>query len=335
MRGRRGIVAGLVVLLLAAPAQPWGNGSSQNPDFRYYGVHDAIAHVAYEKLRAYDPEAAAFISHWFLPSPGGYGESLDLLNLKPRGPDNFLGYTDDPDSVLQDWCNHLYLVHPRPGHTEQCAPGHVASLLGQLRLNLTAWLAVGRVPCSLPEHLAAYNAGLMAHYVGDLSQWGHTDYTRKDHSHPPDDPNDRTYHGYYESQVWGSEGLRSLLDDQRARPRSPVVVGDPAGAVRGLALATNMPDGVTVDYVDRDGATVQVGSQYRAMLTGYVQAYDGGQRFLAMRGYTSQLWGTSMGNIARSVDLLADLYYTAWAQARATVPAVLPALPGTPGCPSG
>ena len=320
-------------VLAAAPGQPWGNGSGANPDFPYYGVHDAIAHLAFEKLQAQHPEAAVFIAHWFLPEPGGYGGGFHLLHTYPQDADNFLGYTDDPDAVFQDWCNHLYYVHPRPGRSDQCAPGHVASLHEQLTLNLTLWMATGEVPCGPFEHQAAYLAGLMAHYVGDMGQWGHTDYTRKDHSRPAVDPQGRTYHGYYESAVWGSQALRALLAEQRARPWVPGEVPDPAEAVVALAERVNRPDGVTVDYQDLDGSTVQVGSGYHAKLTAYVQAYDAAQSHLGMRGYTPWLWAQAADDIDGSVALLADLYLDAWTRARATAPAVGP-LPGTPGCPA-
>lgn len=335
MKGRLGALLLMAILLgTAMPAQPWGNGSSSNSEFRYYGVHDVIAHVALEKLRAAQPEAAAFLGHWFLANPGGYGASFKVNNLKPTGSDNLLGYTDDPDSDFQDWCNHLYMVHPRSGADEQCAPAHVANKMDHLRLNLTLSFALGNVPCNPLEHMAAYNAGLVAHYIGDLSQWGHTDDTRKDHTHPPQDPDDRTYHGYYESAVWGSAGLRALLVDQRARSYTADVVSDPAAAAMAMARKVNAADGATVTYVDSDGRTVSVGSTYRSMLTGYVQAYDSGQVHLGMRGYTPALWAQTNDHVARSVDLVADLWYTSWVNARAAVPSLAPsAPPGLPGCP--
>jgi hypothetical protein len=324
----------LVLLLLAAPAaQTWGNGSSSNAEFRYYGVHDAIAHLALEKVEAHDAAAAAWLRHWFLPAPGGYaGPSYDVRNLRPVGQDNLLGYTDDPDSAFQDWCNHHYLVHPRPGSDEQCAPGEVALRMGWARTNLTLSYALGSPPCNPLEHLAAYHAGVLAHYVGDLGQWGHTDDTRRDHSHPPVDPSDRTYHGYYESQVWGSEGLRALLADQRNRPWQPDVVADVEGRVVALAVQVNKPDGVTVRYRDSNNALVDVGSRYAQMLDGYVAAYDANQRHHGMRGYTPALWAMSMENVALSVDVLADLWWTLHRDARAVIPDPGVALPGT--CPA-
>lgn len=314
----------VALLLLAMPlSSGWGNGSSSNAEFRYYGVHDAIAQVAWEKLRAHDPAGAAWLTRWFLPEPGGYGASFDPWALGPGGADNLLGWTDDPDSAFQDWCNHLYMVHPRGDAPERCAPQRVADLVGQARENLTLSRLAGEVPCNPFEHRAAYDAGLLAHYVGDLSQFGHTDDTRRDHRHPRDDPSGRTYHGYYESQAWGSRGLRALLADQRARPWSPDLVEDPSAAAVALAVRVNMPDGATVRYRDADGRTVDVGSGYAAMLDAYVAAYDGGQAHLGMRGYTPALWAATMANVAGAVDLLADLWWTV-----ANVP--LPANPLSP-----
>lgn len=328
------VLALALLVVLAPPAQPWGNGTGSNPDFRYYGVHDAVAHLALEKLLARDAEAAAWLQHWYLPNPGGYGASFNPANLRPTGADNLLGYTDEPDSEFQDWCNHLYMVHPRAGEDEQCAPAHVAKMMDWTVANLTLSIALGSVPCNPFEHMAAYNAGVMAHYVGDLSQWGHTDGTRKDHSHPPFDPEDRTYHGYYESAVWGTNGLRALQADQRSRPWQPDVVADPEAAVRALAVRTNMPDGVTVSYTDLGGQVVQVGSMYRTMLTGYVAAYDAGQSYLGMRGFTAPRFAQAMDHVGASVDLVADLWHTAGVRAREVALGVtLPPSPALlPGC---
>lgn len=334
--GRRlGIALLLAGLMLAAvPAQPWGNGASGSATYPYYGVHDALAHVAYERLRGAQPEAATFLGHWFLAAPGGYGASFNPLHLWPQGSDNFLGYTDDPDSDLQDWCNHLYLVHPRAGHDDQCAPARAAELMGQMRANLTAWMATGRVPCSLPEHAAAFQAGLLAHYVGDLSQFGHTDYTSKDHSHPASDPSDRTYHGYYESEGWGSTALSALLADLRGRPYAQRHVDDVEAAVVAFAKRVNMPDGVTVTYSDL-GGPVSVGSQYKTMLTSFVQDYDAGVRFNGVRGYDAALWATTMANLDADAALLADLYATAWTDAAAALPLLLPPVQAAaPNCPA-
>lgn len=326
-------LAAAALMVVAGTALPWGNGASNGSEFRYYGVHDAITHLAWERLRAQEPAAAAFLSHWFLPKPGGYGPSFAIQSLKPQFSDNLLGYTDDPDSDLQDWDNHLYIVHPRSGHAQQAAAPRVAALMEQTRLNLTLSMALGDVPCNPLEHMAAFDAGLLSHYLADVSQWGHVEYTRRDHSHPPDDPDDRTYHGYYESKSWNPTGLRALLADQRARPWAPDFIADPAAAIAALATHTSMPDGVTVNYVDRDGSTVKVGSGYAAQLSGYVAAYDAGKLYQGMRGWTPDLWARAMANIAPAVDLLADLWWTAYQQAYATVPAHLPsAPPGPPGC---
>lgn len=330
-------VVGLLVLLVLPTAQPWGNGDprSPDPDFVDYGVHDAIADLALGKLKAAEPDAARFLRHWYLPHPGGYGAAFSLLHLTPQGGDNFLGYTDDPDSSIQDWTNHLYYVHPRAGASDRGAPGRIAALERQLAFNLTLWVATGEVPCSPVEHMAAYDAGLLAHYVGDMSQFGHTDDTRKDHSHPAFDPQRRTYHGYYESLGWGPGALRALLADGRARPWQPRGVPDAARATVDLATRTNMPDGVTVAFTDTDGSTVQVGSQYRDLLAGFTSAYDRGAAYDGMRGWTPALWTRSADNVAGSVDLFADLVLQAWKDALAAVPVRAPVpLPGVPGCPA-
>lgn len=328
-RAQAALLAGVV--LAAAGAVPmaaaWGNGAGFGvPGFAFYGVHDAVADLAFEKLKAEDPAAARFIAHWHRDNPGGYGDSFNPASPFPLGSDNFLGYTDDPDSTFQDWHNHLYIVHPRPGHEERGAPVRTAALMDDLALNLTAWRATGQVPCAPPEHFAAYNAGIMAHYVGDISQFGHTDFTLLDHAHPDDDPDDRTYHGYYESAVWGQDGLQALLDEMRGRAWTPDPIEDPHGAVVALAVEVNMPHGQTVTITDRDDAQVQVGHGYRDLLEGYAAAYDAGEDHHGMRGYTPEIWEETTDHLWMAVDLLADLYWTAWQRAVETFPLEPPVL---------
>ena len=167
-----------------------------------------------------------------------------------------------------------------------------------------------------------------------MSQFGHTDHTTKDHSHPAVDPADRTFHGYYESQDWGKQGLDALLATLRARPASVQPVADTQAAVIAQAQRTGMPDGATVTFTDTDGSALSVGSQYKAMLTGFTGAYDAGQSYQGMRGYTADVWTRSVANVDADANLLASLYLTAWQDAAAAVPLMPPAVPGLPMCPN-
>lgn len=317
-RGWGGMLLGVLLLGIAAapPGTAWGNGCANcNPGFPHYGPHDAIADAALRWLRAEAPGAAAWIDRWYRPLGGDWGASFDATHLGPTANDNWLAYTDDPDSDLQDWPNHLYFVHPRPGADDRGAPTRVATLHEWMVQNLTLVRILGPTAGVAFDHNAAYLAGLLAHYVGDLSQFGHTDDTRRDHSHPADDPADRTYHGYYESRDWNVQGLTALDEALRAAPQAPERVDDPAAESIALAQFTNARDGGGVAYPDVGGGVVTVGTDYAWALDRFVGQYDRDARFLGMRGYDAALWDYTVENQRAAVDLLARILADAWEDA--------------------
>jgi len=88
----------ILAIMPNSEAHAWGNGSSNNIDYPYYGIHDAIADVAYQKLKDHNETIAQWITDYYLNSNGekwgDYGYSFNY------GSDNWLGYTDDPDSYF-------------------------------------------------------------------------------------------------------------------------------------------------------------------------------------------------------------------------------------------
>lgn len=290
------------LLVASAPlAASWGNGcSSCTP--AYYGVHDAIAAAALAQVLAREPARATWIEDWYLPNGGDYAAAYDPLRLAPTRGDSWLGYTDDPDSALGDWPNHLYLVHPRSGYTSQLAPAHAGALYERVVANLTLWKLTGFF---VFEHAAAYNMGLLTHYVGDMSQFGHTDDTYRDHSHPAYDPQDRTYHGYYESVGWTASAYAALDARLRASPPALTEVASVEDETETLARWVNSRDGTAVTYTDRNGNRFQVGKDYALNLDRFVAQYDANARFQGMRGWDATLWEASIANARASTVLLA------------------------------
>ena len=210
-RYKRKYVTTLLVILLSLyiplSVFSWGNGNPKSFKYPYYGIHDLIADYAYLKLKEYNETMALWISDFYLnPNGSKWGDYGYSFN---QGADCWLGYTDDPDSYWRDWNNHLYEVH---GY-KRGAPRRVLELYNLTVNYLAYWIASGMPYKSQEEHLAVYYAGLLTHYFADMSQFGHTDYTYLDHSHPAYDPLGRTFHAYYESVSITDDLLSKLESD--------------------------------------------------------------------------------------------------------------------------
>ncbi len=319
---RRAIAAALAFLAIPTGAIAWGNGCGTcNPGYPFYGVHDAISDAALRWVLALDSPLSTYVQHWYVSMGGDYEESYDPLNLAPDAHDNWLAWTDDPDSTYQDWENHLYMVHPRSGSTEREAPGRIAFLHARAVENLTIAKYLGDDAGVLFQHRAARHMGLLSHYLGDMSQYGHTDDTRRDHSRPAGSSS--TFHGLYESTQWKSAGLAALDSALRAQPLPLTPVTDVKAEVIRLATWVNSRDGSSVAYLDSNGATVTVGADYAWALDRYVANYLGGTGLYGQRGFDPALWDYSVANARASTYLIARLI--ADAHRDAVVPSGLPA----------
>ncbi|RLE49152.1 MAG: hypothetical protein DRJ31_05810 [Candidatus Methanomethylicota archaeon] len=265
------IMAALALLFLTALYLPnqvlcWGNGRSSSEKYPYYGVHDAIAEYAYLKLKSYNETIAKWITDFYLNQ---YGEKWgDWGYSYNQGSDCWLGYTDDPDSYWRDWDNHVYEVHG----TRRGAPHRIQELYNLIVSHLAKWIKDGMPKRSEDEHLAAYYAGMLSHYLADMSQIGHTDYTELDHSHPAYDPYKRTFHGYYESISITDEFLDKLTSDLAAYDfKVDVVVKNVSDLVIKLATWCNSHNGssvnlalnhVVINEVELNPAGVDAGNEW-------------------------------------------------------------------------
>lgn len=318
----------MLILLTLSPARAygWGNGSSSSTIYPYYGIHDIIADTAYQKLRDYNATVASWITEYYL-NPGG-SKWGDYRYSFGQGSDNWLSYTDDPDSHYQDWKNHTYEVHG----TQRGSPKRIEQCYDWVVANLTRWILCGRIPRPIPAdfyanaplmltaseyaHRAAYAAGLLTHYLSDLSQFGHTDYTEKDHSHPFYDPLDSTYHGYYESVSISENLLSKLLNDLGGYTfKVDEMVGNAESLAESFARWINAHEGNSAPYVDKGDGMVIVGSTYRQMLTSFVTNYDAGLMYLGARGYNTTLYDSTLRHISAAVGNITQLFYSAYQEA--------------------
>lgn len=311
----RSLATPLTALILTACLPPlascWGNGSSESASYPYYEIHDAVAEYAYLKLRECNETMARWITDFYL-NPGGtkwgdYGYSYGA------GADCWLGYTDDPDSHWRDWENHLYEVHGfRRG-----APSRVQELYGLIVEHLARWVAAGMPYRSEDEHLAAYYAGLLSHYLADVSQFGHTDYTHIDHSHPAYDPAGRTFHAYYDSESITDEFISAIEEGLRGYEFDITVrVKNVSELVVDLAKWVNARDGKTVNGV---------GFTYWWALTKFVNNYNSGVSYLGARGYNEELFSMTLENVRAATGNLTWVLYSAFKDAEERAASTPPA----------
>ena len=310
------IMLGLGLPALSAPSGAWGNGDSANVFYPAYGVHDLAADIALRDLQITGYGSIRWASEWYLFNQSDWGPSFNASDSEPTRDDNFLAWTDDPDSALMDWANHTLYLHPRSSWqpAKGDAEHRVWDLFNLTRDQLYLWRLDGAYQGE-HEHLAAYYASLMSHYLLDITQFGHTDWTQLDHSHPSYDPDDATYHAYYESRVWSDAAINQLYLDLVKMPLpSADRVADPGALVRDLADWVNSRDGSTV--VIDDGTTpVTVGSTYAEMLATFRSNWDAGVSFDGIRGYDGRLWNLTVENVEAGIRNLTALWSSAYAEA--------------------
>ncbi len=317
-------------LSLAPPkAYGWGNGSSDNIKYPYYGLHDVIADMAYQKLRDYNATAASWITEYYLNTGGS--KRGDYQYSYGGESENWLSYVDDPDSYYKDWGNHVYYVY---NGSQRGAPGRVEQCYGWIVANLTKWMMYGRVPRPIPLnyyanaasmfnaseylHKAVYAAGLLTHYFGDLSQFGHTDWTKKDHSNPAYNPvaGGQTYHGYYESSMIGDSFIDKVLVDLGSYAlKVDKRVRDAEGLTINFSRWVNAHDGNATWYFETSGKSVEVGSTYSQLLTEFVNNYNAGSTYLNSRGYSISLYGSTLLHVSAAVGNITQLLYSAYKEA--------------------
>jgi hypothetical protein len=317
-RHRAAVIGSLLIALsllaTSAPAYAWGNGSSSSPEWPNFGLHDITCDIALRTATYTSPELLTWMTDWYIRNATDYGYSFDPSSTAPTASDNINAYTDDPDSHWQDWDNHT-LYRNQPSTWD--AATRVSQLYNMTRNHIYGWLMNGSVRYDADQHYAAYYAGLMAHYLMDITQFGHTDWTRLDHSRPLDDTQGATYHSYYEARSWSDRALRRVHVDLMSRqlPETQRVT-DPAQLVRDLADFVAGRHGPDVQFVDVDTNTVTLGSTYVKMLEMFVTDYDAQNSYNGARGYSEELWNLTLDNLFAGMDNLTGLWTSAFLDAR-------------------
>jgi hypothetical protein len=320
----RSIAILVVVLLLALPASSlevaaWGNGSSTSAEWPNFGIHDITTDIAQRTASLTAAELLTWLNDWYMRNATDYGYSFDPASTRPTQTDNINAYTDDPDSYWQDWDNHTIYIHRRSSWDppEGDAAIRTSQLYNMTRNHLYGWLMNGSVRYDPDQHAAAYYAGLMAHYVMDITQFGHTEWTRLDHSYPVDDPVGATYHSYYEARSWSNRALRTIHVDLMMQDLQELErVNDPAQVVQDLAAFVNGRHGPDVQYQDADSTIVTLGSTYVKMLELFVTDYDANNIYNGARGYSEELWNLTLENLWAGMNNLSSLWTSAFLDAR-------------------
>lgn len=299
-------------------AQAWTDGNNDSPVKPNYGIQDMIAHKALELLNEKNQTKASFMMFWFDPlgaddEPVSYNED----NMFPRENDNFLAWTDDgPEGVTVEY----FINNPEPGQDPQTDAVRYAQLLANRSVeNLTAWLLAGGGSGEAKEvrlmHAAAYNAGKMSKYLGDMSQFGHTDYSKWDQlsvvpRYHPSEVN-YPYREYYEARVWSDVNMQVLYDtfwNDSFDPPEGIDADTVHSATSDLAKWVNGRGQAPVQIKDYDGSTITVGYNYDIMLKDFMYCWDYDQRYLGIRGFNETLWDLTLENLVASAENLSSVY---------------------------
>jgi len=322
------LVSSLFILTVISPfvfegnggdARAWTDGNRDSPVRPNYGIRDMIAHKALMLLNDSDPQKASFLMYWFKEDgPDDDPESYDPDHLYPLSDDNFLAWTDDgPEGVTVDY----FINNPEPGQDPQTDAVQYAQLLANRTLaNLTRWFLAGGGSDDREEitymHAAAYNAGKLAKYVGDMSQYGHTDYSKWDQLsvvpgyHPSEVK--YPYREYYEARVWNDENMETLFEEfWNNRTFSPPG-GFHADTVHlhtsDLAKWVNGRGQPPVQIQDYDNETITVGFNYNRMLSAFMYCWDTGLEYNGVRGFNATLWELTLENLVASAETLVSIY---------------------------
>lgn len=315
----------LLVLILMSPvlftpkhggnASGWTDGSELSVAHPHYGIHDIISEMSILLFRDLEPDNSSFVWYWYLPNASDSNpSSFNSKRMIPGPEDNFLAYTDD---VLEGWDGEDYFInHGKPWPQTTSAPEQSQKYANRTRENLTAWLLEGSPPGSIHQHKAAYNLGVMSHFVGDMAQFGHTDYSILDRGTKPTyDPDDDFYYKYYEAHVWKDAAMTALIEDfENMKFKIPEETDhdDIYNMTADLARWVNSRDRGTVTMQDVDMSTITVGYNYKRMLLMFTELWDARAIYRSTEGFNSTLWNLTLENLRAAAENLTAMYRSIW-----------------------
>ncbi len=300
-------------------ASAWTDGNRDSPVMPNYGIQDMIADKSFKLLENRSLEKAEFIRFWFdQAGANGDPDSYDADHVYPLPDDNFLAWTDDgPEGVTVDY----FINNPEPGQDPQTDAVQYAQMLANRTVeNLTKWMLGGKGTEEKSDiqfmHAAAYNAGKLSKYIGDMSQYGHTDYTKWDQLsvvptyHPSEI--DYPYREYYEARVWSDTSMETLYNEFWDNRTFNVPTGYSVDSVHtytsDMAKWVNSRGQPPVQILDYDGISVTVGHNYRSMLMDFMYCWEQDISYNGVRGFNASLWELTLENLVAAAENLSAIY---------------------------
>lgn len=303
-------------------AAAWYDGEPLSDAYPNYGIQDIIADEAYKLLKKHYPEEADYITYWYLQDGADdWDDSFDEGNMFPHEHDNFLAYIDGaPTGDMEN-----YFIHNSKGWENTDAAQEVQKYVNYTIQNLTTWMLQGMENGSKYQHRAVRWLAWMSHLVGDMSQFGHTDYSRWDQAaHPIYDPDDGTYQLYYERFIWTDEAMDALIDDFENLAfliPEPPVAGDIHIATANLAKWVNTRDQPSVTFTDDPpgypSADITVGPTYKEMMETFRYNWDYQKTYKGVYGMNATLWNLTLQNIAAAAENLTAMYISIYQESYA------------------
>ena len=298
-------------------ASAWFDGQPLSDAYPNYGIQDIIADEAFKLLKANYPEKAAFIDHWYLADGAdNWEDSFDEKNHYPDDHDNFLAYIDGaPEGDREN-----YFIHNSKGHEDTDAPTYVQKYVNFTIQNLTKWMLNGMEMGDNNHHWAVRWLAWASHLVGDMSQVGHTDYSRWDqYASPVYDPYDGSYQLYYERYIWDDPAMDQLITDFESQifhipdqPNSSEIHVSTAN----LAKWVNSRDQDPVTMVDDPPGvtpeTITVGPIYKYVIEQFRYNWDLQKSYKGVPGMNETLWNLTLDHITWAAENLTAFYLSIW-----------------------
>ena len=301
-------------------AEAWFDGEPLSDAYPNYGIQDMIADEAFLLLKANYPEKAEFIEHWYLPDGAdNWEDSFDKKNQYPDEHDNFLAYIDGaPEGDREN-----YFIHNSKGHEDTDAPTYVQKYVNYTVENLTKWMVNGMVDGNKYQHVAVRHLAWASHLVGDMSQVGHTDYSRWDqYASPVIDPYDGPYQLYYERFIWKDDAMNQLISDFESRsfkipdpPEYDNIHNKTADLAKWVNSRGQDPVTMMDDPPGLEPEEITVGPIYKQVVEEFRYNWNNQLSYKNVTGMNGTLWNLTMEHIAWATENLTAFYISVYDEA--------------------
>jgi hypothetical protein len=298
-------------------AEAWYDGNKLSEAYPNYGIHDMVSNMSLILLQDRFPEKATYITYWFIQAGAdSVVPSFENGRTIPGPNDNFLAYTDD---APQGDAESYFLHNGKGWPTDIDAAIEIQRLANCTIENLTAWMLQGMPNGTWNHHRAVYNLGILSHYMADMGQFGHTDYSKYDQSkHPIYDPYATSYQDYYERYIWEDSQMNYLINDFENRDFNVPPIPDASDLHRitaDVARYTNTRGQPSVQMTDSDAKVITVGPIYKQMLETFRANWEGAIENNGARGMDPVLWNLTVENLMAATENLTTFYISIWDKA--------------------